>query len=225
MIRGSRLRRTWMVLGLFAAALLVGGCNDELKTENAALYSENTELRDQLELPRSALEAAETDRGRLQDQVASLQSQLDEMQNRPAAGANTGFERIEGIEVESGAGGEVTVRVPGDILFASGKAELKSSAKKTLSDIAAVLKTKYGDQSVRVEGYTDSDPIKKSKWEDNLQLSAARAMAVHRYLQSLGVDKERLYSAGFGATHFRASNRTPQGKGQNRRVEIVVIMN
>jgi flagellar motor protein MotB len=214
-----------MALGLIAAALLVGGCNDELKTENAALYSENTELRDQLELTRAALEAAETDRGRLQDQVASLQSRLDEMQSQPAVAANTGFERIEGIEVESGARGEVTVRVPGDILFASGKAELKSSAKKTLSDIAAVLKTKYGDQTVRVEGYTDSDPIKKSKWEDNLQLSAARAMAVHRHLQSLGVDKERLYSAGFGATNFRASNSTPQGKAQNRRVEIVVIMN
>ncbi len=206
-----------------SGSLGLGGCNNKLKQENAELWKENTELRDQLTAERQRADSADARREELLARVNDLEAQ-GASDPAPGGGA-TGFEGIGGIDVERGARGEVTVRVPGDVLFASGKVDLKSSAKKTLSDIAGVLKREYGSQTVRVEGYTDSDPIKKSGWKDNIELSAQRAMAVERYLASQGVDDERMYSAGFGQANPRASNATPAGKAQNRRVEIVVVMN
>ncbi len=220
MIKGTLNRHsTWMVVLLIAAAGLTG-CNNKIKAERDRLYAENIELRQQLDTANADLQACQSDRDGLLARLGDL-----EKSTGPAAAANTGFEQIGGISVERGAAGEITVRVPGDVLFASGKVDLKSTSRRTLAEIASVLKTQYTHQTVRVEGYTDSDPIKKSKWKDNLELSLQRAAAVARYLESQGVSKDRMYAAGFGATSFRASNATPAGKAQNRRVEIVVIMN
>jgi flagellar motor protein MotB len=206
----------------------LGGCNDKLKKENQALRAQNVELQDELTSTREALRALEEDRNDLLARNSDLELELAQALRTPApqtAAANTGFGGIAGIEVEQGSRGEVTVRVPGDVLFDPGKVALKNSAKSTLAQIAAVLKSDYAGHTIRVEGYTDADPIRKSKWKDNLHLSAERAMAVYRYLSERGVDADRMYAAGFGASNFRAPNTTPAGKAQNRRVEIVVIMN
>ncbi len=208
-------------MAMLGLALFAGGCNDKLKEENEALMVQNLELQRELDAERQARQAADAER-------MQLAQRLDERQGASAtgqAGANTGFEQIAGVDIEQGSRGEITVRVPGDVLFASGKVELRDSAKKTLADIARVLKNQYSSETVRIEGYTDSDPIRKSNWKDNLELSAQRSMAVHRYLESQGIGNERMYAAGFGATNFRASNSSAQGKAQNRRVEIVVITN
>ena len=108
--------------------------------------------------------------------------------------------------------------MPGDILFDSGKVDLKGSAKSTLNQIAGVIRSEYSGNTVRVEGYTDSDPIRKSKWKDNLELSLQRAAAVHRQLQSQGIAAENMYAAGFGEARQRGS------KDKSRRVEIVVVL-
>jgi chemotaxis protein MotB len=108
-------------------------------------------------------------------------------------------------------------------LFSSGKAKLKSSGKTALSKVARDLKGNYSSLPIRIYGFTDSDPIRKSKWKDNLELSANRSMAVTRYLISKGVDDERIETIAMGATHFLTSNKTRAGKSQNRRVEIFVI--
>lgn len=209
-----------LLLGL--AGLLLGGCNKNLKEQNEALYAENQELRSELTNARDALDLCETERAQMANTIDSLEAQLDEAQSAPASG-RSGFEGIEGIEVEQGRRGEVTVRVPGDVLFASGKVNLRNSSKRTLQQIAGVLQSDYPNGSIRVEGYTDSDPIRKSDWKDNLELSLQRAAAVERYLSSQGVGSERIYSAGFGEANPRASNSNPEGKAKNRRVEIVVV--
>jgi len=207
---------------LVVAGLLLGGCNNKVKEQNEALYAENQELRSELTTARDALDLCETERARMAETIDSLESQLDEAQATPASG-RSGFEDIEGIEVEQGRRGEVTVRVPGDVLFASGRASLRDSSKQTLQQIAGVLQSDYSSGTIRVEGYTDSDPIRKSDWSDNLELSLQRAAAVQRYLTSQGVGSDRIYSAGFGAKNPRASNNTAEGKAKNRRVEIVVV--
>jgi len=213
--------RSVMLAGLAAMLLAAGGCQDKLKAENDALRMENLELRDRLNAEQAAREACDEERSQLLDQVAELESQL----GQPAvAGGATGFEGM-GLDVERGTRGEITVRLPGDVLFASGKVDLKSTSKQTLSNIARVLKNEYAGNTIRIEGYTDADPIRKSKWKDNKELSAQRALAVERYLASQGVDDERMYAAGFGEANPRASNSTAAGKAQNRRVEIVVVMN
>jgi len=79
--------------------------------------------------------------------------------------------------------------------------------------------------TVRVMGYSDSDPIVKTKklWKDNLDLSANRAMEVTRYLWSRGIPAERIETVGMGSTHFVQPNKTKAGKAANRRVEIHVV--
>jgi chemotaxis protein MotB len=103
------------------------------------------------------------------------------------------------------------------VLFDSGKATLKSTAKAKLDKVAQVIKSQYGGQTIRVEGYTDTDPIKKSGWKTNERLSGERAMAVEEYLVSRGLSKDQIYYAGFGASHQRTS------KKDSRRVEIVIL--
>ena len=201
MISGWKVGRISAVALLAIVTLFAGGCSSELQAENDALRVQNRELQAQLDAANEALMLA-------QDQPAY----------QPAP-AGTGFDNISGIDVSTSAGGEVTVRVPGDVLFSSGKVDLKSSAKSTLNQIASVLTSDYAGRTVRIEGYTDTDPIKKSKWKDNLELSSMRAMAVQRHLASQGVPKDNMYAAGMHTRSQQAS------KAQSRRVEIVVIMN
>ncbi|MBZ0171224.1 MAG: OmpA family protein, partial [Phycisphaerales bacterium] len=70
---------------------------------------------------------------------------------------------------------------------------------------------------IRIEGYTDTDPIRKSKWASNEHLSFERANAVEKYLISRGVDTKRMYAAAFGPDRPKGS------KQDSRRVEIVVL--
>jgi flagellar motor protein MotB len=203
---------------LVLATVSMVGCDNKLKTERDALYAQNQDLQNELSTTRQALEAAEADRARMTEQLAQSSAAPAPTpigSGKTAAAANP-FEGIGGVEVEQG-GGQITVRVPGDVLFDSGKATLRSGSRSTLSQIAGVLKKSYSGKTVRIEGYTDSDPIRKSKWADNLQLSAERAMAVQRYLADQGVPMSRMYSAGFGSAKPRET------KTKSRRVEIVVV--
>ena len=134
-----------------------------------------------------------------------------------AGSVRTGFEGIRDVETEVTAG-SMTIRIPGDVLFASGKANLKQAAKRTLDQIASVIQREYRTNIVRINGYTDKDPIRRSKWKDNLELSLQRAAAVHRFLQSKGIDPQRMYASGAGKWHPRAT------KAKSRRVELVVVL-
>ena len=205
-----------IVVGLagFLALTVLSGCQNRLKQERDALMVQNEELQDELNQARAANDALQAETDRLRDKLA----ERPEPQPQPTAGANTPFAGIEGIESERGPG-RVTVRVPGDVLFASGKSALRGSAKNTLREIAGVITSEYAGRTIRVEGYTDTDPIRKSDWQDNLELSLHRAAAVERYLQQQGVDGDRMYSAGFGESDQRSS------KAKSRRVEIVVVLN
>ncbi len=208
MISGWTVQRIGAAALLAMIAAMATGCNDTIKAENDALRAENEELR--MTLNAKDMELAEKDQ-----RIADLET--TPMGGGTATG--TGFEGIEGVSVVSGGGGaEVTVRVPGDVLFASGKVDLRSGAKQSLGQIASVLKSQYAGRTIRIEGYTDTDPIKKSKWKDNLELSSMRAMAVMRYLSSQGVSSKSMYAAGMHTRNQQSS------KAQSRRVEIVVVM-
>lgn len=159
----------------------------------------------------------------MQGEIASRDARIAELEQKlrtqPVGEAAT--PGIEGIETEfNKSSGELTVRVPGDVLFDSGVATLKPSASATLDKIAASLKGDYGDKQVRVEGHTDGDPLVKTKaqWQDNRNLSLARALAVTRYLEGRGVDAKRIQTAGWGEHRARGGD-----KSKNRRVEIVVV--
>ncbi|GAB4193098.1 MAG: hypothetical protein Kow00105_07180 [Phycisphaeraceae bacterium] len=210
---GERTRKMVICLLAVMGLIVFTGCQNRLKAERDALYLQNQELQEELDRARAALSAG-GDNAALLAEIESLRAQLAA---QPQPGATTGFEGIAGVEAYN-TGGTVTVRVPGDILFASGKIDLKQSAKQTLNQIAQVLKTEYAGNTIRIEGYTDTDPIRKSGWKDNLELSLQRAAAVHRYLQKQGLSPENMYAAGFGEARPRET------KEKSRRVEIVVVL-
>jgi len=104
-----------------------------------------------------------------------------------------------------------------DVLFDTGKAELKSTARERLAKVAGIL-VAYPDMKVEIDGYTDST----GSLPFNEQLSQQRADSVRSYLASQGVKDSSLTTQGFGPDNPIASNDTPTGRQQNRRVELVV---
>ncbi len=218
--------------GLFVVVAIAGlstGCAEKEKQMIADLEAQYNELSQQNENLRSRLAESENRRMQLQSEadqkdtalaarnqeIRKLQEQLADSPD-PAAGSGEQWER--------GLTGD-RVTVGSDILFASGSATLTGDGKQTLDRIAADLRNQYAGKPVRVYGYTDSDPIRhtRDQWQDNLDLSAGRAMAVTRYLIEKGIDEERIETVAMGETNFVASNDTAEGKARNRRVEIIVI--
>ncbi len=111
-----------------------------------------------------------------------------------------------------------------ELLFDSGKAELREDALAKLDKVAQVLNTTVKDLLIGVEGHTDNDPIKHSGWKSNWELSSGRALSVLHYLtEQQGVEPQRLSATGFGEYHSVASNDTKEGRQKNRRVEIVIV--
>ena len=105
----------------------------------------------------------------------------------------------------------------GDVLFASGEANLNSGGDGHLGRLAAFL-NKYTDRTVLIVGYTDS-----VGGEDyNLGLSQRRADAVKFYLVHQGIDSSRLSSSGMGKSSPVADNSSATGRQQNRRVEVTI---
>jgi outer membrane protein OmpA-like peptidoglycan-associated protein len=104
-----------------------------------------------------------------------------------------------------------------DVLFDTGKADLKPSARERLAKVAGIL-IAYPDIRVEIDGYTDST----GSLEFNERLSQQRAESVRNYLSSQGVNNSSITTQGFGPSQPIASNDTAAGRQQNRRVELVV---
>ena len=199
---------------------LVSGCTD-YKKKYDYLNVEHQNLK-------GRFENLQGDRQRLADRISQDQQTIDELRrqieelNRTPADA-TGFG--EGYDVAfDPTAGTITVTLANTILFASGKASLKSATSAELDHILSVLKSKYAGKEIDVVGHTDTDPIKKSEWKDNWELSAQRALSVTRYLIDRGISDDKVRASGCGPARPVASNTTSAGKTRNRRVEIVVHM-
>ncbi|PIU41845.1 MAG: hypothetical protein COS99_03480 [Candidatus Omnitrophica bacterium CG07_land_8_20_14_0_80_42_15] len=111
-----------------------------------------------------------------------------------------------------------------EVLFDSGKADLRNEAHSALGKVADVIKERVGDRDVGVEGHTDNVPITHSGWKSNWELSTTRATSVLHYLvNNCGLKPERLSAIGYGEYRPVASNDTEEGRQKNRRVEIVIL--
>ena len=197
--------------------LLPGCVNWEKRYE--ALSVEHENLKGLLERERS-------EKGMLADQVTQsqqtieeLQRQIEEQKKTPADATGFGDEYDVAFDPEAGT---ITVTLPNAILFDSGKATLKSATSSELNHIYSVLRQKYAGKPIDVVGHTDTDPIRKSKWKDNWELSAQRALTVARYLIKQGVSEDQIRAVGCGESRPIASNANASGKAKNRRVESVV---
>ena len=122
--------------------------------------------------------------------------------------------------------GRLSVNMVDKILFNSGEANVKPEGEKVLLQVGAALKN-VQDKAIRVEGHTDNVPIAgslKDRFASNWELSTARATAVVRYLQDKsGIAPDHLIAAGYGEFRPVAPNATPEGRAQNRRIEIALV--
>lgn len=112
------------------------------------------------------------------------------------------------------------VELRDSILFDSGSAELSSRAEDLFAEMAGLL-VDY-DNPIQVEGHTDDQPIRNQRYPSNWELSAARASAIVKLLQSEGVTPRRLSAVGYGEHQPGASNASAEGRARNRRVTLMI---
>ena len=115
--------------------------------------------------------------------------------------------------------------VAGDVLFPEGGYQLGPNAQAALGQYVPRLQN-LKNAKIVVYGFTDNQPVgsalRRAGVANNIDLSSRRADNVVAYFRSQGVNLEILSAKGFGDTHPVASNDTPQGRAQNRRIEIVL---
>jgi len=226
--------RTLLVVGIGSVVLLSGGCvskgnyetivkeRDELAKQNRALQSnmkltrnEKTEVTQQLDETSTALAITS-------DQLAATEADAITTEALYAKLTNDLSSELESqqITIQQMQSG-VNLQLPEAILFDSGSAEVKSSGAEVLNKVAQELEgVPY--QTI-VAGFTDNVPISKqlaTKFPSNWDLAAARATNVVRTLQNSGVPGQQLVVVSFGDNQPVASNDTPEGRAQNRRIEI-----
>lgn len=130
--------------------------------------------------------------------------------------ANTLRRQLENLQLRQTESGVVVTL--GDVLFESGQTDLKEEAMASLVEVVDLLQSEP-DKDIRIEGHTDST----GDAETNLKISEKRAVAVENALVSLGVDADRISSAGMGEDFPIASNESEEGRRQNRRVDVILL--
>jgi chemotaxis protein MotB len=120
--------------------------------------------------------------------------------------------------------GQIVLALATDILFDTGKTDIRPEGVQTLSDVAEALKGVSG-RRFQVDGHTDTLPIKTAQFPSNWELSTARAVSVVKLLIERGVKPDTLSAAGHAEFDPVQSNANEKGRSKNRRIEIVVVPN
>jgi outer membrane protein OmpA-like peptidoglycan-associated protein len=168
------------------------------------------------ELARANQELASKDQA-LAAQGAALTDEVKrrEEAEKRAAQAAADIAKFASIKQETRG---MVITLSGSVLFTSGKSELLPGAQMKLNEVAKALTEQDPEAVMVVEGHTDS----QGGAEFNQKLSQQRAQAVRDYLVSRGIASDRITAEGFGPTRTIGDNATPEGRANNRRVEIVV---
>jgi chemotaxis protein MotB len=214
---------------------------DALKQENAKLQAQIDDLNKQIADVKKQMEQVKAygqgkadEAGQLAAGMDNLQKRLDELEKqKKIAEARAAMFRslVDKLRAMVDAGQiKVTVRngrmllvLPNDILFDSGKTELKPEGKDAIGKVAKVLAGM--DRHFLVAGHTDNLPIKTKKFQSNWELSTQRAVEVVRLLVDNGMKPSQVGAAGYAEYDPAADNGTEAGQKQNRRIEIVVEPN
>jgi len=121
---------------------------------------------------------------------------------------------------------QLNVKIVDSIIFPSGKSELTDAGVNVLKRVGDILKN-VKDKNIRVEGHTDDIPIHpklQHQFATNWELSAARAINVARFLQEkVGIDARHLEATARSQYKPVATNKTKEGRMQNRRIEIMLL--
>lgn len=215
-----------LLLALFIALFAIASTNTEkmkaLKEEFVKIYDYSAKPEEATPVMNMAVKSGEAskDQDQAKGNSGGSSAQLEEiarmaqMIEKMNIGEGSLEQKIDGA----------IIKLPTKMLFAQGSADIINSDSmlflKRVSDIIAMLPKNV---DVIVKGYTDTTALPSgSKFQDNLELSTARANAVIRVLVRNGIAKDRLSSAGYGDTKPLASNDTAEGREKNGRVEFTM---
>lgn len=178
----------------------------------ATIYNQEVDLdyKEQIERLKERIKEAEA-------RYAIDLSQFEEIKE----GLKDDLAKDEAISLSQSERG-LTITFVDKSLFDIGSAEIKESAKPKLNKVAESLKDI--DNQVRIEGHTDDQPIQTAEYPSNWELSTARATSIVKYLiTQYNIDPDRLAAAGYGEYKPISPNTTPEGRQNNRRVDIVIL--
>jgi chemotaxis protein MotB len=209
--------------------------NQQLDERNQELTADNGRMTDRLRALGENVEELraqsgqlstdlESERRRLEEcalQIARHESRLDKM--REIVGRFRDMVASGRLRVKI-VNGRLVLEMSSNILFGSGSADLSDEGEQTLAELGNLLRG-IPDRHFQVAGHTDNEPIRRSRFANNWQLSTARALEVVEFLQQEGVQARYLSAAGYSEFAPVTTNDTEGGRAANRRIEVVLMPN
>lgn len=209
-----RYRRVPIALAIVAGtSMIVGpGCAHTKK------------LNEQIQSQQAALNEMQGERDGLAEQLNKARAEISKLeQDVKAAEAKAAVQPPPSPAPEPQPKDRCVVTLAGD-MFAPGKESLTPAAKQEIQKALGELRSACRDTFLRIEGHTDSTPLRltKVKFKSNYNLAAQRALSVLEYLKTVGkIDPARMYIASYGPHRPVAENGTQEGRAHNRRVVII----
>jgi chemotaxis protein MotB len=209
------------------------------KEQEARALEEQYDSMNQLQAEHQAsAEVLRKEMGQTKAQIDALASEITEVQAQPApapqptvdpdyANLRKQYDDLKARynDVRINDDGNLEITLDSNVTFASGSHKLTTEGRRILDSVAKDLEGTFSTNAIEVIGNTDSDPIRKSHYKDNLELGGERAFEVTRYLATKhGIAPSRMTASSRGDTDPVADNSTKEGKRKNRRVEIVVVI-
>ncbi len=217
---------------LEATRLRVSSLEDDLRklgynldTVSAQLQQTGTE-KDQLASSLDQMKRALNEYRQRAEQLERIKKRFETLRDKLNKLTQIGIK----VEVRNN---RMVIRLPGDVLFASGQDQLKKEGISVLGEVAAVIRgdAQLSKRYFQIAGHTDNVPLQGGPFRDNWGLSLMRARGVLLWLIGAptaktgggGLDPSRLHAAGFGEIDPVVPNTTPAERTQNRRVELVLL--
>lgn len=206
---------------------------DETRRQRDALEADKANLSGELDKTSAERGAAAERAAKLAKDMQATEAELIELRKQREASEKrlAAFRQLQerfAKLVDTGKlkvefrNGQMVLKLPSGILFASGRADLSKDGQAALAEVLGVL-AEFKDRRFMVAGHTDTDRIKSRQFKDNWDLSAARAMSVVQFMIKSGFDPKNLAAAGYGEFDPVAPNDTEDNKQLNRRIEIVLV--
>jgi chemotaxis protein MotB len=212
----SKMMRGLVMATALCVTVMAVGCNEATQEKITTLQQDNERLLGDYNACQEELMATCDERDRWHDQYLAAKADNDALRGELASMPDV-------PEGWTAVPGGAMIALDAEFLFNSGQAILRKAALSKINQVVDTIQMTYPDKEVVVYGHTDDQPIKKSKWKDNFELSTQRALSVVRQLKRSGIDADRLVAAGCGEFQPIEDNATKQGRQKNRRVEIFVL--
>lgn len=200
-----------------------------------ALERENADMKRRVDELSGDIGKAQRDKAAMDQDLAAMKRSLEDLRRAQAAAekrAKAFRDLVAKFKAMMDSGklqveirnGLMLVKLPDNILFDPGKAELKKEGQEAMAQVTKILIDVEG-RKFQVAGHTDNRPIKSGRYRSNWDLSTARALTVVELMIKEGMDARRLSAAGYADSLPVDNNDTDDGRRKNRRIEIVLVPN